>query len=58
MGCTEVALLVSAWIEIVDYPEALPAVIVALLVSAWIEIIAFLSLNSPCCSRTPRECVD
>ena len=33
-----VALLVSAWIEIIENASVLPMLIVALLVSAWIEI--------------------
>ncbi len=33
-----VALLVSAWIEIMTVEDKLPIVSVALLVSAWIEI--------------------
>ena len=37
-----VALLVSAWIEILTLPIDLPLTTVALLVSAWIEIVAFL----------------
>ena len=53
-----VALLVSAWIEIINGFPMIAIKFVALLVSAWIEIPV---LTAPGCvksGRTPRECVD
>ncbi len=42
----QVALLVSAWIEIILSVIALNKLFVALLVSAWIEIKQYISLNA------------
>ena len=54
----DVALLVSAWIEICTRYLVEPMGIVALLVSAWIEIPTVISSGLPFFGRTPRECVD
>ena len=53
-----VALLVSAWIEIIDPESICLRVMVALLVSAWIEILIASQIGNGILSRTPRECVD
>ena len=57
-SCGNVALLVSAWIEMLleEYLETPLAV--ALLVSAWIEITHLMALCRQHLRRTPRECVD
>ena len=44
---TEVALFVSAWIEIDAINELQAAIQVALFVSAWIEIIALSNARCP-----------
>ena len=54
----DVALLVSAWIEIRTTWQTVPFYLVALLVSAWIEIEHLRSMYLCLYSRTPRECVD
>ena len=55
----EVALLVSAWIEIrLSWTDWQPQTAVALLVSAWIEIRIGAKVNGLNVRRTPRECVD
>ena len=53
-----VALLVSAWIEIMSSLAVSFATIVALLVSAWIEILSVYHRRKSKVCRTPRECVD
>ena len=54
----EVALLVSAWIEIERGIKYWDDEIVALLVSAWIEIGQVAEASFQMERRTPRECVD
>ena len=54
----EVALHVSAWIEIQFVLNILFKSKVALHVSAWIEIIAFEKTHPDGYCRTPCECVD
>ena len=54
----EVALLVSAWIEILQVSNLQRYWLVALLVSAWIEIVSLEDLIRDAERRTPRECVD
>ena len=53
-----VALLVSAWIEIISTKQITVRIRVALLVSAWIEIAFITALTYLPTCRTPRECVD
>ena len=53
-----VALLVSAWIEILLPFRITTHIHVALLVSAWIEIARVWSASARVRCRTPRECVD
>ena len=53
-----VALLVSAWIEILQATFRPFVIDVALLVSAWIEIEQAMHSTPPVARRTPRECVD
>ena len=55
---TDVALLVSAWIEILYLYYLTEGKVVALLVSAWIEIRVAADKYKRFTSRTPRECVD
>ena len=54
----QVALPVSAWIEIGIYRLTLMFLLVALPVSAWIEINVYNPYNVEGGGRTPRECVD
>ena len=53
-----VALLVSAWIEIIIERKSCVFNKVALLVSAWIEICLSVAWLSVVGCRTPCECVD
>ena len=54
----KVALLVSAWIEILRVYFSTRHLSVALLVSAWIEINFEPLSEQKLTRRTPRECVD
>ena len=58
LNTAEVALLVSAWIEIARVFDDNQVCTVALLVSAWIEILRTPKRFVLPVRRTPRECVD